>query len=183
MADPLVRTIEVVRATDPALALSPGERRDYAQTRDPLKIRELPGQRAVRFVVRPLGNVDCGAVERSANASEIVVRSFWLGCVEIRDADEMGPRVGACLRPTMRMNGRDACAWSDSELEAIQETFGRAAIYEIGTVIYERTLRGKAAGGSVPYTVPQSSLDELTSMEARLRAAQAQSEQGKTSST
>lgn len=170
MADPLVRTIAVVRMSDPALALSHSERVAYGRTRDPQSIRELPGQRAVRFIVRPLGHVDMGAVERANPGSEQIVRSFWLGCVSIEDCDELGPRVGARIVPSMRIPGRDSAAWSDDEMNAIQESLGRSAIYEIGMVIYERTLRGKAAGGSVPYTVPQSSLDELASMAAHLPA-------------
>lgn len=172
MADPLVRTIAVVRMSDPALALSHSERVAYGRSRDPQAIRELPGQRAVRFIVRPLNHVDMGAVERATPGVEQIVRAFWLGCVEIQDCDEMGPRAGVRMVPSMRIPGRDLPAWADDEINAVQEALGRSALYEIGTVIYERTLRGKAAGGSVPYTVPQSSLDELASMAAHLRAEQ-----------
>ena len=65
MADPLVRAIHVVRMSDPALALSHSERVAYSRTRDPQSIRELPGQRVVRFVARPLNHTDMSAVERA----------------------------------------------------------------------------------------------------------------------
>lgn len=172
MADPLVRTIPVVLVTDPALSLTPSERKRYGETRDPQMIRELPGQHAVRFMCRPLSSADVGAVESMTSPLRQIVLSFVFGVVEIQDSDELGPRHGARVVPTQKIGGRDAPVWSDEQLDAIQDTYGRIAVYEIGTVVYERTLRGKAAGGSVPYTVPQLSLDELTRMEALLRAAQ-----------
>lgn len=176
MADPLVRTIPVVLVDDPALALTPSERRRYGETRDPHAIRELPGQSAVRFVCRPLSSSDASAVESVTGALRQIVMSFMFGVVEIQNADDNGPRAGSRLVPTQEIRGRDARIWSDEQLDTIQDLFGRQAIYEIGTVVYERTLRGKAAGGSVPYTVPQSSLDALARMEARLRAEQTSAE-------
>lgn len=165
MADPLVRTIEVVRVSDPALAMSVSERRAYGESRDPSAIRELPGQRAVRFVVRPLSSIDAAGLERVPAGAAQLVMAFVFGVVEIREANELGPNPDTVIRPTQRIKGRDLPVWSDDQLTAIQEAFGRVAILEIGGVAYERMLRGKAAGGSVPYTVPQASLEELEHLE------------------
>lgn len=185
MQDSLVRPIEVVSASDPALDMSASERRAYAESRDPSKIREVPGQRAVRYLARPLSVVDASVIDQRPSISDRVVWAFLLGCSEIHHADASGPRDGSRLVPTRSFDAQDRkrMIWSDDELGAIQESFGRAVLYEIGGVIYERTLRGKAAGGSVPYTVPQSLLDELAVIEARQHAERRQREHEATSTT
>lgn len=171
MQDSLVRPFEVASAADRALDMTAAERRAYAESRDPSKLREHPGQRAVRFIVRPLSVVDASVIDQRPSISDRVVWAFLLGCSEIHHADSQGPREGSRLIPTRSFEAQAGkrMIWSDDELGAIQEAFGRAVLYEIGGVVYERTLRGKAAGGSVPYTVPQSLLDELVQIE-RLHA-------------
>jgi hypothetical protein len=167
--DSLVRPIVVVCAGDPALDMSVSERRAYAESRDPAKIRELPGKSAVRYVIRPLTVSQSTIVDQRVYMHERLLWAFMLACGEIQNADTDGPSAGKRMTPTrtIDMGGHKAFVWDDRELDVIQEAFGRAALYEIGGVIWERTLRGKAAGGSVPYTVPQSLLDELALLALR----------------
>lgn len=167
--DSLVRPITVVCGGDLALDMSVSERRAYAESRDITKLRELPGKAAVRYVVRPLTVSQSTIVDQRVYMHERLLWCFMLACSEIQNADTDGPSVGRRMTPTrtVDMGGAKVLMWDDRELDVIQEAFGRAAIYEIGAVIWERTLRGKAAGGSVPYTVPQSLLDELALLALR----------------
>jgi hypothetical protein len=170
MSDPLVRPIEVVSAGDPALDMTAAERRTYAETRDPKLLRELPGKRAVRCLVRPLSVATASICDQRPSMADRVVWAFMLGCLEVQNADEHGPADARVLKPSHAFDAGDGdkrCIWSDRELGALQETFGRGFLFEIGGVIYERTLRGKAAGGSEPFTVPQSLLDELAQIARR----------------
>ena len=161
--DSLVRPIEVVSAADPALDMGRAEREEYARTRDASKLREKPGQRAVRFMCRPLSVAEASVADQRPSAADRVLWAFMLGVSEIHHADTQGPRDGARMLPTRAFDGPSERRniWSDLELQAIQDAFGRAVFFEVGGVVYERTLRGKAAGGSVPYTAPQSLLDAL----------------------
>jgi hypothetical protein len=162
--DSLVRPLEVVSAADEALDMSRAEREEYARTRDPAKIRELPGKTAVRFVCLPLSVQVSAILDARPSMSDRVVWAFALGVSEMRHADASGPAPERRMVPSQKLDigGVKRAMWGDDELQTIQDTFGRATLYEIGGVIYERALRGKAAGGSVPFTVPQSLLDALT---------------------
>jgi len=167
--DSLVRTIEVVSAADPALDMGRAEREEYARTRDPSKIRERPGQRAIRYIIRPLSVAEASVVDQRPSVSDRVTWAFVMGVTEIHHAGTDGPRDGARLLPTQPFDSPSGRRniWSDAELEALQDAFGRGLFFEVGGIVYERTLRGKAAGGSVPYTAPQSLLDVLAWIEPR----------------
>ena len=144
--------------------MSRAEREEYARTRDPSKIRELPGKTSVRYVCLPLSVQVSAILDARPSMSDRVVWAFALGVSEVRHADTSGPAPASTMRPSQKLDigGVKRAMWGDDELQVIQDTFGRATLYEIGGVIYERALRGKAAGGSVPFTVPQSLLDALT---------------------
>lgn len=183
--DSLVRPIEVVSAADPALDMARAEREEYARTRDASKLREHPGKRAVRFVLRPLSVAEASVCDQRPSMADRVLWAFMLGVYEIVNADARGPSDGARILPTRSFDapgGGKRNIWSDLELEALQEAFGRAVFFEIGGIVYERTLRGKAAGGSVPYTVPQSCLDALDWIE-RLHAERRRATPPETPST
>lgn len=182
--DSLVRPIEVVCVADPALDMSRAEREEYGRTRDPANLREHPGRRAVRYVCKPLSVAEASVVDQRQSMADRLLWSFMLGVTEIIHAGASGPQEGARIVPTRPFDGPTGrrCIWSDVELESLQEALGRAAFFEVGGVIYERTLRGKAAGVSVPYTLPQSSLDALDWIE-RLHAERRSDTRSETPST
>lgn len=168
--DGLVRPLEVVSAADEALDMSEAERLAYAEQRDPSMIRELPGQRAVRYVCRALSASE--AVEMSAKTSAEVraFTAFMFGVVEIADADASGPCAGKRLTPTRSIDRNRPRIWSVEELDGIVEAFGVETVFEIGSFIFERAFLRKKKGSvhrhaRRPYSVPQSLRDELASME------------------
>jgi len=171
--DSLVGSIEVVSAADAALDMTKQERLAYALSRDPAKLREVPGRKAVRFVCRPLSSAEAGICESQPSADAKTAWAFMLGCAEVRHADMTGPAEGRAVKPTHPFEGPDGrkLIWHDREMTALQAVFGRRVFYEVGSVIRDRALLGNAAGGVLdPFETPQSLLDALDRI-ARHRAA------------
>lgn len=172
--DSLVRDLEVVRVSDPALDMGLADRKKYGETRDPRLIRELPGQTAIRFKLRALTGLDADAIERVPSGGNQIAMAFRFACFEVVNLSMRGPSVGESVVPTLELSaGRRI--FSDDEYNALHALLGRRAIHEIGGIAYERLHEGKAAGGSVPFTVPQSSLAEAERLErqrAELRSSE-----------
>lgn len=173
--DSLVRPIEVVSAADPALDMGRADRIAYAESRDPALIRELPGEKAIRFVCRPLTASELVAVCSRAGAEGKALFAFAFAVTEIVHADLTGPAEGRRILPTRLVEHGRPRIWDDPEIDALQEMLGFALISEIGAFAFERAwLRKKKGSGHQralrPFTVPQSLLEELEWIE-RLRAA------------
>lgn len=172
--DSLVRDLEVVRISDPALAMDLAARKKYGETRDPRLIRELPGQTAIRFKLRALTGLDADAIERVPSGGNQIAMAFRFACFEVVNCSMRGPSPGESIVPTLDL-GSGRKIFNDEEYNVLHALLGRRTIHEIGGIAYERLLEGKEAGGSVPFTVPQSSLAEAERVE-RQRAAHQSSE-------
>lgn len=157
--DDLVSPIRAVCTLDPAIDFTDLDLSAYIATRDASMVRELPGRSLVWYVVQPLSADAFFMVEGASNAGLKIRTAFGWGVVAIESL-----RPGERMEPQQRVkgpDGRSRGAWSSSELAEIAETVGMRAIIEIGSLIYERALLGKAAGGTEPYSLPQSSQHAL----------------------
>jgi hypothetical protein len=168
--DPIVEPIDVVVSFDPALDHERMDVEIYARERDPLAIAERPGMTAVRWRCRPLTAAQFAQVDSASSINWKITNAFAFGCSELINA----PSPGMSIRPDATIpNGRggEMKFWDDTALERIRQRYSLAAIYEVGSFIYERSLLvGNAWGGGVTrYTLPQSSRDALERIE-RLRA-------------
>lgn len=171
MQDPIVEPLDVVSVLDPALDRERMDVELYAETRDPSLIREVPGLAAVRFRIAPLTSTQFAHCDSASNVGMQIVTAFMFAVREVQNH----PSRGVTLRPDRRIPnglGGEIAVLDDRTIEQIRAAYGVAAIYEIGSVAYERALlSGNAWGGAwLRYTLPLSSRDALDRIE-RHRAA------------
>lgn|SRR5574341_1064216 len=169
-ADDLISPLRAVCVLDPAIdrVLTPIDR--YAETREPELVRELPGHRARWAMLEPLSVGDFMIVDGYPTAPMKLRRAFVYACRLIENFE----RPGEPLHPTRMVvnpeDGRERAVWTPEEEAAIFRRLGADFVYELGGLAYERATAGNFWGGSVSYTLPQSSVDGLARI-ARLLAA------------
>lgn len=168
--DPIVEPIDIIVSFDPALDHERMDTDRYAITRDPSMVVERAGMTAIRWRCQPLTASQFAQVDSASSINWKITNAFAFGCSEIINA----PSPGLSIRPDATIpNGRggDMRFWDDQALERVRHRYSLAAIYEVGSFVYERSLLvGNVWGGGVMrYTLPQSSRDALERIE-RLRA-------------
>lgn len=162
-------TIEVVSVEDPALDRSRMNVRKYAETRDPGLIVELPGgARAVRWTVRDLTKGESDTCDDRGVQSPITKLNFSLQYALLK-IDTGAAAIVPTLSVPDRETGGTKLIWSDEQIAELQRKFGKTVLREIAMIILQRDDRvGEAfGGGSVSYTLLQSSLDALARIERR----------------
>jgi len=145
-------------------------------TRNPALIVALPTRHLRAAVVAPLTMGVGVQLDDIASMNGRAFQAFRVACLAVENI----PIPGASLGPTedVRLaDGRMHKVWSDDELDRLQSLMGRNYMYEVGTVILERSLSGKARGG-VPLYTPQPFLEPALTQSAFLRAEQSRSAAG-----
>jgi hypothetical protein len=170
--DDLASSIKVVSVRDPAIdwgamwdeGVSPAV---YAETRGADVVRAIPGMRPRWFVLRALSVADCTAVEMFPEGAPRAVQAFRVACTAIENFDQ-GIAVLAPTLAAASPHGVTRTVWGDDDLQRVADVLGMRAIYEVGSIAYERALEGNVRGGGVSYTLPPFLLPELQRIVRRL---------------
>lgn len=161
------RPLRAVCVLDPAIDRVASEITRYRETRDPALIVELPGQMARWVTLRPLTSGQMAHIDSRPGAAFQLQTAFVASCVSIENLTGPGTR----WEPTNRVpapGGGEMLTFTPGELEFVFAWCGAAFIHELGAVAYERAQAGNLWGGSVYYTLPQSSVLGLTQIERHL---------------
>lgn len=169
------QTRRVVWVGDPALDVATMKIRGeggYAETRDESLVRERPGMRAHRFVIRPLTPRESILVDERASVLRAARMALSIALVEVQLPS------GESLVPKERVQSFEGTGeqsvWSDNALDMLVRKFGKACLLDIATLIREvdeQPGEAFASGDGVRFKLLPSSLDALEQMERRLAAS------------
>lgn len=167
--DKLVEPMTFVSVIDEALDMDAKDRERYAETRDLSLIREYPGERAMRFVLRPLSysdKVHVDAIEAQGVRAALAFRKALLRIDFFDGSDEtFAPKV-----TDKDPLGHVVAQWDSRELEEVALICG-GMVAEMGILAIRRAeVSGKAwRRGSISWPRPLWLWPEVERI-ARLRA-------------
>lgn len=145
-------------------------------SRDPSLIRALPTRHLRGAMVKALPMAIGVQLDDIASINARTLQAFRVGCTAVENLPAPGERLGP-TREARLADGRKHTVWSDDELDKLQSYMGRAFMYEVGAVILDRSMGGKARGGAPLYAPPPFLVDVLEKT-ARLRAEHAKKAAG-----
>lgn len=166
--DDLVSTLRVACVLDPAIDREQTDVLAYAEKRDPSMIVTLPGLSPRWFHLRPLTQSQVASCDAHVADAQRWNVAF---CLSVEAIDCLLV-PGEAWRPTTRVrdpaSGKTIRVINDRELEVVHRALGKAWIYEVGRVAYDRADEGNALGGSASYTLPPTSVSGLARIALRL---------------
>jgi len=170
--DDLLSPLKVACVIDPSIDRASSDLIRYEQTRDPALIRALPGEKLILFNIRPLTTIQfTDYVEIQTSVAARYRAAFQCAIDSIEGIEPSGQ----AWKPTGMVHDEEAggpiSVVLATELPYLRKLgVGYKYIYEIGHLVCERAmLEGKVFGGGAHFTLPPTSLAELTRI-ARLIA-------------
>lgn len=177
--DSLLAPIAYVRHDDPALDLARSDVQKYVDTMNSALLVEKPGQRARRWILRPIpANIMSGFISQAPTEDAINYRALQAALVRVdhlMPGDAWTPKDGA--EADLWATGKKDRIASDHEVNMLALMFGYETIMDVGGVAYQRARLGPLAFGSAvtlsSRLLPCSrvALDQTLRLRAELQAA------------